>query len=57
MKTVTLEVAAARDVKRRTLETFKGNRQVPITLSRPNYCRILTAKQWESLSPWPSKDH
>jgi predicted transcriptional regulator len=49
MKTVTLEVASARDVKRRTLEAFKGKRQgARISFATPELLwKVLTAKRWE----------
>ncbi len=51
MKTVTLEVASAQDVKRRALEAFKGRRQrARISFATPELLwRVLTAKRWELL--------
>jgi predicted transcriptional regulator len=49
MKTVTLEVASAQDVKRRVLEAFKGKRQrARISFATPELLwKVLTAKRWE----------
>jgi predicted transcriptional regulator len=49
MKTVTLEVASAQDVKRRALEAFKGKRQrARISFATPELLwKVLTAKRWE----------
>jgi predicted transcriptional regulator len=51
MKTVTLEVASAEDVKRRALEAFKGKKQrARISFATPELLwRVLTAKRWELL--------
>jgi len=51
MKTVTLEVASADDVKRRALEAFKGKKQrARISFATPELLwRVLTAKRWELL--------
>src|ERR1019366_4580226 len=49
MKTVTLEVATLKDVKRRAQEAFKGKKQVArISFATPELLfRVLTAKRWE----------
>jgi predicted transcriptional regulator len=51
MKTVTMEVASAADVKRRTLEAFRGRRQATrISFATPELLwKVLTAKRWELL--------
>ena len=51
MKTVTLEVASAKDVKRRALEAFKGSKQrARISFATPELLwKVLTAKRWELL--------
>lgn len=51
MKTVTLEVATAGDVKRRALEAFKGRKQrARISFATPELLwKVLTAKRWELL--------
>jgi len=51
MKTVTLEVATIEDVKRRTLEAFKGRRQrARIGFATPELLwKVLTAKRWDLL--------
>lgn len=51
MKTVTLEVASADDVKRRALAAFKGRRQpARISFATPELLwKVLTAKRWELL--------
>jgi len=51
MKTVTLEVASAEDVRRRALEAFKGRKQrARISFATPELLwRVLTAKRWELL--------
>ena len=49
MKTVTLEVATLKDVKRRAQEAFKGRKQgVRISFSTPELLfQLMTAKRWE----------
>ncbi len=49
MKTVTLEVAALKDVKRRARDAFKGKRQgARISFATPELLfRLMTAKRWE----------
>jgi predicted transcriptional regulator len=49
MKTVTLEVATLKDVKRRAREAFKGKRQgARISFATPELLfRLMTAKRWE----------
>jgi len=51
MKTVTLEVSSADDVKRRALAAFKGRRQgARISFATPELLwKVLTAKRWELL--------
>jgi predicted transcriptional regulator len=51
MKTVTLEIASAEDVKRRALEAFKGRKQRPrVSFASPELLwKVLTAKRWELL--------
>ena len=51
MKTVTMEIASAADVKSRTLEAFKGKRQgARISFAKPELLwQVLTAKRWELL--------
>jgi len=51
MKTVTMEVASAADVKRRALEAFKGRKQrARISFATPELLwSVLTAKRWELL--------
>jgi predicted transcriptional regulator len=51
MKTVTLEVASAKEVRQRTLAAFKGRAQSPrITFATPELLwKVLTAKRWEVL--------
>jgi len=49
MKTVTLEVAALKEVKRRALDAFKGKRQgARISFATPELLfRLMTAKRWQ----------
>jgi predicted transcriptional regulator len=49
MKTVTLEVATLKDVKRRAREAFKGRKQgARISFATPELLfRLMTAKRWE----------
>ncbi len=49
MRTVTLEVAALKDVKRRARDAFKGKRQgARISFATPELLfRLMTAKRWE----------
>lgn len=49
MKTVTLEVASAQEVKRRALEAFGGRKQqARISFATPELLwKVLTAKRWE----------
>src|SRR5712691_5731853 len=49
MKTVTMEVASAEDVKRRASEAFKGKKQrARISFATPELLwKVLTAKRWE----------
>jgi predicted transcriptional regulator len=49
MKTVTLEVATLKDVKRRVLEAFKGRKQgARISFATPELLfQLMTAKRWE----------
>jgi predicted transcriptional regulator len=49
MKTVTLEVATLKDVKRRVQDAFKGRKQgARISFATPELLfRVLTAKRWE----------
>jgi predicted transcriptional regulator len=49
MKTVTLEVATLKDVKRRARDAFKGRKQgVRISFATPELLfRLMTAKRWE----------
>lgn len=49
MKTVTLQVAALDDVKRRAQEAFRGNSQgARITFASPELLfKVLTTKRWE----------
>lgn len=49
MKTVTLEVATLKDVKRRVQDAFKGRKQrARISFATPELLfRLLTAKRWE----------
>lgn len=51
MKTVTLEIASADDVKRRTFAALKGKAQSPrISFATPELLwKVLTAKRWELL--------
>ena len=51
MKTVTLEVASADDVRQRTREAFKGKPQAArISFATPELLwKVLTAKRWELL--------
>lgn len=51
MRTVTLEVAALKDVKRRARNAFKGKRQgARISFATPELLfRLMTAKRWELL--------
>lgn len=51
MRTVTLEIASAEDVKRRALEALKGKRQAArISFASPELLwKVLTAKRWELL--------
>ncbi len=49
MKTVTLEVSALKDVKRRARDAFKGGKQgARISFATPELLfRLMTAKRWE----------
>jgi predicted transcriptional regulator len=49
MKTVTLEVATLKNVKRRVQEAFKGRKQgTRISFATPELLfRVMTAKRWE----------
>src|SRR5450756_2199359 len=49
MKTVTLEVATLKDVKRRARDAFKGRKQgARISFETPELLfRLMTAKRWE----------
>jgi predicted transcriptional regulator len=49
MKTVTLEVATLKNVKRRVQDAFKGRKQgARISFATPELLfRVLTAKRWE----------
>jgi predicted transcriptional regulator len=49
MKTVTLEVATLKEVKRRALDAFKGRQQgARISFSTPELLfRLMTAKRWD----------
>jgi predicted transcriptional regulator len=49
MKTVTLEVAMLKDVKRRAQRTFKGKKQGAwISFATPELLfQVMTAKRWE----------
>jgi hypothetical protein len=49
MKTVTLEVATLKDVKRRAQKAFKGRKQgARISFATPELLfRLMTAKRWE----------
>jgi predicted transcriptional regulator len=49
MKTVTLEVATLKEVKRRALDAFKGRKQgARISFATPELLfRLMTAKRWE----------
>ena len=49
MKTVTLEVATLKDVKRRAQEAFKGKKQgARISFATPELLfQLMTAKRWE----------
>ena len=49
MKTVTLEVATLKDVKRRVQEAFKGRKQgARISFATPELLfQLMTAKRWE----------
>ncbi len=51
MRTVTLEVASIEEVKRRTLEAFKGKKQgVRLSFATPELLwKVITAKRWELL--------
>ena len=51
MKTITLEVASAEDVKRRALEAFRGRKQrTRISFATPELLwKVLTAKRWDLL--------
>jgi predicted transcriptional regulator len=51
MKTVTLEVASAQDVRRRALEALKGRKLgARISFATPELLwKVLTAKRWELL--------
>jgi len=51
MRIITLDVASAKDVRRRALEAFKGKRQRPrISFATPELLwRVLTVKRWELL--------
>jgi hypothetical protein len=49
MKTVTLEVARLKDVKRRAQDAFKGRKQrARISFATPELLfQLMTAKRWE----------
>ena len=49
MKTVTLEVATLKDVKRRVQEAFKGKKQgARVSFETPELLfQLMTAKRWE----------
>ena len=49
MKTVTLEIATLKDVKRRVQEAFKGRKQgARISFATPELLfQLMTAKRWE----------
>jgi len=51
MKVVTLDVAAAEDLKQRALRAFRGERQrARISFATPELLwKVLTAKRWELL--------
>lgn len=51
MKTVTLEVASAEEVRQRALAAFRGKAQAPrISFATPELLwKVLTAKRWELL--------
>jgi len=51
MKTVTLDVASAADVRRRALDAFKGKKRgARISFATPELLwKVLTAKRWELL--------
>ena len=51
MRTVTLEVASAEDVKHRALQAFKGRKQrARISFATPELLwKVLTAKRWDLL--------
>jgi predicted transcriptional regulator len=51
MRTVTLDVASIEEVKRRTLEAFKGKKQgARLSFATPELLwQVLTAKRWELL--------
>ena len=51
MRTVTLEVASIEEVKRRTLEAFKGKKQgARLSFATPELLwKVITAKRWELL--------
>jgi predicted transcriptional regulator len=51
MKTVTLDVASAQDVTRRSLDAFRGKKQrARISFATPELLwKVLTAKRWELL--------
>ena len=51
MRTVTLEVASIEEVKRRTLEAFKGKKQgTRLSFATPELLwKVITAKRWELL--------
>jgi predicted transcriptional regulator len=51
MRTVTLDVASIEEVKRRTLEAFKGKKQgARLSFATPELLwKVLTAKRWELL--------
>jgi predicted transcriptional regulator len=51
MRVVTMEVASAEDVRRRTLEAFKGRKLgTRISFATPELLwKVLTAKRWDIL--------
>jgi predicted transcriptional regulator len=57
MKTVALEVASKDELNRRVLEAFKGRKQrARISFATPELLwKVLTAKRWELLEPWPAR--
>jgi predicted transcriptional regulator len=58
MKIVTLEVASAEDVKRRTRNAFRGRKQgARISFASPELLwKVLTAKRWELLKAMTGED-